>query len=91
VVAKEAVAAAREGQTLIVALRTAQMQIIAAFDLGALARMAAQLAKAREIRASIISNALDAVSTLLYLLSEPPPIIGAGDTSGGGGAAPAPC
>lgn len=85
VVAKEAAAAAAEGQTLVVAIRTAQMQIIAAFDLGALARMAFQLAKAKEIRASIISNALDAVGMLLTILSEPPPIISAGDTSGGGG------
>ena len=63
------------------------MYIIAAFDLGALARMALQLARAREIRASIISNVLDEVGMLLTLLSEPPPVLSAGDTSAGGGPA----
>jgi len=87
--AKEAAMAAAEGQSLIVILRTSYASLIAVFDLGALARMAYQLARAREIAGSIIANALDAIGMLMTILSEPPPIINAGDTSGGSSPGPA--
>lgn len=64
--AKEAVAAAREGVSLIVYFRSATFELLAEFDLGGLARLAWQLAKAKEIRATIISKALDANGALFW-------------------------
>jgi RHS repeat-associated protein len=66
--AKEALAAAREGVSLIVYIRSATFALLAEVDLGGMARLAWQLAKVKEIRSTIISKALDAIGALLWAL-----------------------
>jgi len=66
--AKEAVAAAREGVSVIVYIRTATFSLLAEYDIGGMARLAWQLAKVKEIRSTIISKALDAIGALLWAL-----------------------
>ncbi|HVS06113.1 MAG TPA: RHS repeat-associated core domain-containing protein [Candidatus Dormibacteraeota bacterium] len=66
--AKEAVAAAREGVSVIVYIRTATFSLLAEYDIGGMARLAWQLAKVKEIRSTVISKALDAIGALLWAL-----------------------
>ena len=63
---------------MIVIIRTSSARLLAAFDLGYYARIAAQLAKAREIKATIIGQVLDSIALLLGALAAPP-LINAGD------------